>query len=467
MSRQLILNAFDTNAVGFTPPGQWRDKRDQSMNYTSMAHWANLARVLERGLFDGIFFQDLMGVLDVYGGNADAAIRSASYFPQNDPLMIIPIMAFVTEHLGFGVTGNLSYEEPYLFARRMSTLDHLTNGRMGWNIVTGYLDSAARALGRPGQLPHDERYEAADEFMDVVYKLWEGSWEDGAVIRDRKAGIYARPEMVHEIAHHGKYYNMRGIHRSEPSPQRTPVLYQAGSSARGRQFSSLHCECIFVGGSNKTAAGALIRDIRARAVANGRDPGDVKVIVDAVVVVARTESEAREKLKAHQDAVLPEGGLAMISAALGIDLAELDPDEPIPFKQSESNRSTADGLAKKSSGKIWTPRLIGEDLHLGRGSTIVGTPSQIADEFASWQAEADIDGFNICRAFTPGTFEDVADLLVPELQDRGMFKTSYREGTLRQKLMGHGDGRMPTSHIAARYRHRAAKRLEREHAVGD
>jgi FMN-dependent oxidoreductase (nitrilotriacetate monooxygenase family) len=361
-------------------------------------------------------------------------------------------MAFVTEHLGFGVTGNLSYEEPYLFARRMSTLDHLTNGRMGWNVVTGYLDSAARALGRPAQLPHDERYEAADEFMEVVYKLWEGSWEDGAVIRDRKAGIYARPEMVHEIEHHGKYYNMAGIHRSEPSPQRTPMLYQAGTSERGRQFSSKHCECIFVGGTSKPAAGELVRDIRRRAQANGRDPADLKVIVDAIVIVAPTESEAQEKLAAHKQAVLPEGGWAMISAALGIDLAKLGLDEPIPFKQTEGNRSTADSLAKKTAGKIWTPRAIAEDLHLGRGSTIVGTPSQVADEFAAWQAEADIDGFNICRAFTPGTFADIADLLVPELQDRGMFKTAYREGTLRHKLMGHGNGRMPATHPAAQYR---------------
>jgi FMN-dependent oxidoreductase (nitrilotriacetate monooxygenase family) len=277
------------------------------------------------------------------------------------------------------------------------------------------------------------------------------------VIRDREAGIYARPEMVHEINHQGKYYNMRGIHRSEPSPQRTPVLYQAGSSERGRQFSSLHCECIFVGGSNKTAAGALIADIRKRAAANGRRPEDVKVIVDAVVVVAPTESEAQDKLQAHRRAVLPEGGLAMISAALGIDLAKLDPDEPIPFTKSESNRSTAEGLAKKNAGKIWTPRLIGEDLHLGRGSTIVGTPSQVAEEFAAWQNEADVDGFNICRAFTPGTFEDVADLLVPELQDRDMFKTAYRQGTLRQKLTGHGDGRMPETHIAASRRYHAVK----------
>jgi FMN-dependent oxidoreductase (nitrilotriacetate monooxygenase family) len=452
MPRHLILNAFDTNAVGFTPPGQWTDQRDQAFNYTTMKHWAELAKILERGLFDGIFFQDLMGVLDIYGGNADAAIRSASYFPQNDPMMLIPIMAYVTENLGFGVTGNLSYEDPYLFARRMSTLDHLTQGRIGWNVVTGYLDSAARALGRPHQLPHDERYEAADEFMDVVYKLWEGSWEEGAVIRDRAAGIYARPEMIHEIAHHGKHFNMRAIHRAEPSPQRTPVLYQAGSSERGRQFSSLHCEVIFIGGSNKAAAGALIKDIRQRATENGRDPAHVKIIVDAVVVLGETVGEAADKLQAHKNAVLPEGGWTMISAALGIDLAKLDPDEPIPFKHTEANRSAADGLAKKSAGMIWTPRAIAEDLHIGRGATSAGTPAQVADEFASWQDEADIDGFNVCRAFTPGTFVDVADLLVPELQDRGMFKTAYAQGTLRQKLFGHGGGRMPASHIAATHR---------------
>jgi FMN-dependent oxidoreductase (nitrilotriacetate monooxygenase family) len=361
-------------------------------------------------------------------------------------------MAYVTQHLGFGVTGNLSYEEPYIFARRMSTLDHLTNGRIGWNIVTGYLDSAARALGRPGQLPHDERYDQAEEFVEICYKLWEGSWEDDAVVIDRARRIYAHPERVHKITHAGKYFRMEGVHRCEPSPQRTPVLFQAGSSERGRQFSSRHCEVIFVGGHDKTSVAALAADIRRRAVAAGREPGDVKVIVDALVVVAPGEAEARDKLEAHHHANIPEGGLAMVSAATGIDLAKLDPDAPLPFMKNEANRSTSEGLAKKTEQGAWTPRRIGADLHLGRGSTIVGNPSQVADELASWQSEAGIDGFNMSRGFTPGTFVDIVDLVVPELQSRGLFKTKYAEGTFRQKLTGRGNGRQPDQHPAAEYR---------------
>jgi FMN-dependent oxidoreductase (nitrilotriacetate monooxygenase family) len=456
MAKELILNAFTTNAVGFTPPGQWTNPKDRAMDYIHKEHWAELARILERGFFDGIFFQDLMGVLDVYGGNADAAIKSASYMPQNDPMMVLPIMGYVTEHLGFGVTGNLSYEEPYSFARRMSTLDHLTDGRMGWNVVTGYLDSAARAMGRDRQRPHDERYDVAEEFMEVVYKLWEGSWEDGAVVRDRERKIYALPEKVHEVRHNGKYFKVQGIHRSEPSPQRTPVLYQAGSSGRGRQFSSRHCEVIFIGGQNKPSTAELVADIRRQAVAAGRAPDDLKIIVDAVVVVGETESEAQDKLAEHRRALIPEGAWTMISAALGIDLAKLDPDEPLKFQKSEANRSTMEGMTKKSAGTVWTPRKIAEDLHLGRGATIVGTPSQVADELQAWQREAGVDGFNLSRAFSPGTFVDIVDLVVPVLQDRGCFKTQYRPGTLRQKLTGKGDGRLPANHPAAAYRRAAA-----------
>ncbi|HLY80870.1 MAG TPA: LLM class flavin-dependent oxidoreductase [Caulobacteraceae bacterium] len=449
--KEIILNAFETNAPGFMPPGQWANPRDHGCDYLTLEHWTGLARLLERGKFDGIFIADVMGMLDVYGGNADATIRAGAWTPCNDPMMLVPAMAMVTQHLGFGITGNLSYETPYLFARRMSTLDHLTRGRLGWNIVTGYLDSAAKACGQTGQLPHAERYQAAEEYMEIMYKLWEGSWEDGAVVRDRERRIYALPEKVHKVKHEGKHYRIEAYHRSEPSPQRTPVLYQAGSSGEGRGFAARHCECIFVAGQNKPSAAEITADIRRRAADSGRDPRDIKVIVDALTVIGATEAEAREKEEEHRRYLDPEGSLVMISAATGIDLKAHGLDNPLSFVKSEANVSTAEGLTKRSH-KVWTPREIANHLHAGRGAVIVGTPEQVADEMIAWVDETGVDGFNLSRGISPGTFEDVVEMLVPELQRRGRFKRDYAEGTLRQKLHGRGGPRLPDAHPASTYR---------------
>src|SRR3954464_6862851 len=204
--RPIHVNAFDMNCVGHIQQGLWTHPRDQSTRYTQLDYWTESARRLEAGLFDGVFFADVVGVYDVLGRSPDAAVRHAVQVPVNDPMLLIPAMASVTRHLGFGVTANLTYEQPFLFARRMSTLDHLTQGRIGWNIVTGYLDSAARAAGFAGQMAHDDRYDLADEYMQLVYQLWEGSWNDGAVLRDKARGIYADPSRVRMIHHHGKQY---------------------------------------------------------------------------------------------------------------------------------------------------------------------------------------------------------------------------------------------------------------------
>ena len=231
--KQIRLTAFDMNCVGHIQQGLWRHPRDRSMEYTSLDHWVELAQLLERGLFDGLFLADVLGVYDVFGGSAEAAVRHAVQVPVNDPMMLVPAMAHATTHLGFGVTANLSYEPPYVFARRMSTLDHLTRGRIGWNVVTGYLDSAARAMGLARQVAHDERYDVADDTMAALYKLWEGSWADDAVRRDRGAGVYAEPSRVRAVRHDGPTVKLEGVHLAEPSPQRTPLLFQAGASGRG------------------------------------------------------------------------------------------------------------------------------------------------------------------------------------------------------------------------------------------
>jgi alkanesulfonate monooxygenase SsuD/methylene tetrahydromethanopterin reductase-like flavin-dependent oxidoreductase (luciferase family) len=277
MNKEIRLNAFDMNCVGHIQHGMWTHPRDRSTEYNTIQYWQDLARLAERGKFDGIFLADIVGVYDVYRGGPAPSIVDAVQIPVNDPMMVVPVMAAVTEHIGFGVTANLTYEPPYLFARRMSTLDHLTRGRVGWNIVTGYLDSAARGMGLAAQPDHDGRYDAADEYMSVVYQLWEASWEEGAVRRDKSNRIFADPAKIHRVRHNGRRHHVDAIHLAEPSPQRTPVLYQAGSSTRGREFAATHAECVFVFGADKRITGDIVADIRGRAAAHGRDPKDILI----------------------------------------------------------------------------------------------------------------------------------------------------------------------------------------------
>jgi FMN-dependent oxidoreductase (nitrilotriacetate monooxygenase family) len=448
--KQIRLNAFDMNCVGHIQHGLWTHPRDRSMDYTSLDHWVTQARLLERGLFDGLFLADILGVYDVYGGNADGALRHAVQIPVNDPMLLVPAMAHATTHLGFGVTANLSYEPPFTFARRMSTLDHLTRGRIGWNVVTGYLDSAARAMGLDRQMAHDDRYDMADEYMQVVYKLWEASWDDDAVLRDRDRGIYADPAKVRAITHHGPQYKVNAIHLSEPSPQRTPVLYQAGSSGRGKLFAATHAECVFVNGQAKSAVRRIVDDIRAGAVALGRAPDDVRVFVGCSVVVAQTEALAQAKFADYRRHVSTEGALVHSSASTGLDLAAYGEDDPIEMVQTQAMQSNLETLTRRGAGPAMTKRRLREMMVLGsRQAPIVGSPDQVADELIAWTAEADVDGFILSRTVTPECFEDFIELVVPALQRRGAYKEAYAPGTLREKLFGQG-AHLPARHPARR-----------------
>jgi FMN-dependent oxidoreductase (nitrilotriacetate monooxygenase family) len=453
MSREIRLNAFDMNCVGHIQQGLWTHPRDQSSRYLDIHYWTDYAARLEAGLFDGMFFADVVGVYDVLGGNADAALRGAVQVPVNDPTLLIPAMAAATRHLGFGVTANLTYESPFLFARRMSTLDHLTGGRIGWNIVTGYLDSAARAVGLTGQTAHDDRYDLADEYMSLVYKLWEGSWEDGAVLRDKENGIYVDPSKVHVVHHSGPQYKVDAMHLSEPSRQRTPVLYQAGSSARGSRFAATHAECVFVNGQSKPGVKKIVQDIRAQAVQRGRDASDIKVFLGATVITAPTDAQAQEKFAEYRRYVSSEAALAHAAASMGIDFAKYDIDEPIETGKSQAIVSNVDAMTR-TAGPQWTRRKLLEQMVLGsRQQPIVGGAQAIADALVGWTEEADVDGFNLSRTVVPECFDDFIALVVPVLQERGVYKTSYAQGSLRGKLFGHD--RLPASHPVAEHRRTA------------
>jgi alkanesulfonate monooxygenase len=314
MPRQIRLNAFDMNCVGHQSPGLWTHPRDRADRYNTLDHWVELARILERGKFDALFLADVLGVYDVYRGSPDAAIANAVQVPVNDPLLLIPAMAYVTRNLGFGVTCAVSYEHPYTLARRFSTLDHLTGGRIGWNVVTGYLNSAAKGVGLSRQPEHDTRYEIAEEYMQIVYKLWEGSWEDGAVLRDHGHRVFARPDKVHRIRHDGTYFQIEAMHLCEPSPQRTPLLYQAGASSRGRQFAATHAECVFINGPSKQVIAPIVADIRRRAGAAGRNPAEILILTMMTVITAEASKAARAKLEEYRSYASEEGALVLCPA---------------------------------------------------------------------------------------------------------------------------------------------------------
>ncbi|MCA3423316.1 MAG: LLM class flavin-dependent oxidoreductase [Roseomonas sp.] len=446
MPREIRFNAFDMACVGHIQQGMWTHPRDRSADYLSLDYWMGLARLLEEGLFDGLFLADVLGIYDVHGGNGDAAIRNAVQVPLLDPMLLVPAMAAATRNLGFGVTCNLAWESPALLARRFSTLDHLTQGRIGWNIVTGYLDSAARAMGLDRQMAHDDRYDLADEYMEIVYRLWEESWAADAVKRDRAAGIYADPARVKRIRHEGRQYRLDAPHLVEPSPQRTPVLYQAGASDRGRGFAARHAECVFVNGGPKPHVAKLVADLRARAA-----PRPIRVFVGATLIIGRTRAEAEAKLAEYRQHASIEGALAHASASLGIDLARFDPDEELPEAgQSQAIRSNVEAL--RAAAPRATKRALMDRMVLGsRQPPIVGSVQEVAEELIAWVDQADVDGFNLSRTITPECLEDVVRLLVPALQERGRYKRGYAPGSYREKLFGAGP-LLAAPHPAATHR---------------
>jgi FMN-dependent oxidoreductase (nitrilotriacetate monooxygenase family) len=453
MAKEIRVNAFDMNCVVHQSAGLWRHPRDRSDQYASLQYWTELAKILERGKFDALFIADVLGVYDVYGGNVDAALAEATQVPLNDPVLLIPAMSQVTRNLGFGVTCTLSFEPPYPFARRMSTLDHLTEGRIGWNIVTGYLNSAAKGVGLDAQTSHDLRYRIGDEYMEVMYKLWEGSWEDDAVIRDRRTGIFTRPDKVHKVQHEGEYYRVSAIHLSEPSPQRTPVLYQAGASNAGCEFAARHAECVFLLGPSKQVVKPRVSDIRARAVRHGRRPDDIFIFTLMTVIVGRNEEEAQAKYEEYRSFISHRGALTLLAGWTGIDFSQYQLDDVLQHIRNDAINSAVDAFTVADPNRKWTVREVAEFVGIGgMGAVVVGSPQSVADQLQDWIDVTDVDGFNLAYAVTPESFSDFVELVVPELQRRGVYKREYASGTLREKLYGKGNSRLPNTHPAALYR---------------
>jgi len=452
MTKKISFNAFEMNCIAHQSPGLWRHPQDRSVEYKDLEYWTDLAQILERGFFDGIFIADVLGIYDVYHQSAEHALTGAVQVPVNDPLQIVPAMAAVTKHLGFGVTTSISFEHPYPFARRISTLDHLTKGRVGWNIVTSYLESGSKNLGLKTQVNHDNRYDIADEYLEVLYKLWEGSWEEGSVLRDRESGIFADHEKVHPIQHEGKYFTVPGIHICEPSPQRTPVLYQAGASSRGQKFASQNAECVFIAAPSKIATKKVVQGIRQKLAQEGRDPYSVKIYALLSIVTDETDAKAQAKFKEYQSYGSYDGALTLLSGWSGVDFSQYQPTDKVEYIQTNAIQSLLDSYVNADPERVWTIEEIANWNSLGgNGPVLVGSAETVSDALQQWVEDTDVDGFNLAYILAHQTFADVVEFIVPELQKRGVYQTSYAQGTLREKLFGAGPY-LPENHRGAKYR---------------
>jgi FMN-dependent oxidoreductase (nitrilotriacetate monooxygenase family) len=444
--KRLILNLFEMNCVSHITHGLWRLPGNNRERFNDIEYWMGLARLLEDGGFDAVFLADVIGTYDTFRGSADTSIREGLQIPNNDPVLVVPAMAAVTEHLGFGITFSTTYEPPFAWARRLSTLDHLTKGRVGWNIVTSYLPNAARNFGLDGEVDHDTRFAKADEYLDVLYKLWEGSWEDDAIVEDRERNVFADPQKIRPIFHEGAWFKVEGPHLTSPSRQRTPVLFTATASAAGTRFAGKHAEVVFTGGPTTEFLQRTIAGIRQAAVDAGRRADDVRFVTTAGVIVGRTEQEAAAKVAEFQRLSSPEGYLA--HAGLNWDpyayppetrLGDVPGDKDSRWRVSDEDKTVGEFLA--GFGDITRHPLFAS-----------GTPEQVADTIESWLDDVGIDGINLLQYHSYGTAEDFIELVVPVLRERGRLRTSYDKGeSLRQRIFGAGD-RLPDRHHGTRYR---------------
>ncbi|MGN8119137.1 LLM class flavin-dependent oxidoreductase [Labrys sp. KNU-23] len=449
MTKRLIFNGFSMNAVSHVYHGLWRHPLTAQTRFNELETWVELAKLLEKGKFDALFVADILGVDAVYKGSWDTYVREAVQIPINDSGVLAGALIQSTEHLGLTLTSSILQEHPFNFARKLSTLDHLSKGRVGWNIVTSVSHNAAQNFGFDRIVPHDERYRWAEEYVDVVYKLWEGSWDEDAVVNDKAGNLYADPAKIHRIHHHGQRYKVLGPHLSQPSRQRTPVLFQAGSSRAGRAFAARHAEGTFIAAVNPHGARRQIEETRALVRASGRDAGDLLFIQGMSFVVGGSEEEAQRKARDLAQDISVDGLLAHISRDLGIDLGLLDPDRPVDELEIEGVQGIIRAFEEGNPGKRATVADLGRAYALS--SQVIGTPETIADQLFEWQ-EAGIDGINLIYHTTPGSFVDFIENVTPILQKRGLAQSEYAEGSFRERLFAEGTARLPDRHPASRYR---------------
>ncbi len=414
----------------------WLHPRSQVDAAFNPAHYLELARTAEKGRFDLIFLAD---ALSIRHGDLRTKGRWPQYMAHFEPLTLLSAMSAATERVGLVATAATSYSEPFNLARHFGSLDHLSRGRAGWNIVTGAVPTSSLNFSRSETLAHDERYERADEFVQVVLGLWD-SWDDDAFTFDRKNSRYLIPEKMHWLNHKGKWFDVAGPLNMGRPPQGHPVLFQAGTSEAGMEFAARFAEVVFVQQKSRERCQLIRQDIRGRSLKHGRTSEDLLLMPGLSVIVGKTESEAKEQYDFLQSKIHPDVGLAILSAELGYaDLGDLALDEPFPLaaipEVDEGKRSSFALLRSIVENERPTVRDLYGRYSGARGSyQIVGTAQQIADEMEYWFKTEAADGFIIQPAVLPGGLDDFVDLVIPELQRRGIFRLNYEGPTLRHHL---------------------------------
>ncbi|KAH3676003.1 hypothetical protein WICMUC_002299 [Wickerhamomyces mucosus] len=468
--KDLIINFFIQSCLTSQPSALWSFPGDKSRNYNKLSYWTDIAQKAEENGINSIFIADVLGPYDVYKGpgNYETGVKAGTQHPGIDPSIPISAMASVTKNLGFGITFSTISEHPYLFARRLSSLDHFTDGRVGWNIVSGYLHSASVNLLNGVKLPEKaKRYEKTDEYVQVVNELLLSSFRTDSILVDEKTKTYADPKLVRRIDFEGEHYTVPGPSYTEPSPQGIPVLFLAGQSTPGLELAAKHAEVIFMNGSEPKGLKRKVDRFKEIAVKRyNRNPDNLKVLSLALVIVDETKEKAWEKYENYAKHADPEGALALISGWTGIDFSVYDDEVDLTTIPNAQHREIVTSFCKKilKEGVPITKKQFARHCSVkGSADLVIGSVEDVIEELITWVDESGIDGFNFAPVTIPGSYDDLIKYVLPRLKERGYFSGEYKVpgGTYRENLYGKkGQNYFPEDHPDFNYRWTSGTREE-------
>jgi len=428
--KQLHLLAYLKTGATSTHPGGWRHPQADLHDIFAPSRYEHIARVLEDAKFDGCFFADTLGIPDVYGSSFAAYVEHGGQLSYLDPLMVLPLMARVTSHLGLGATLSTTFHQPYHLARSLSSLDHLSGGRACWNIVTSTMDFEARNFGMDSLPSPETRYDRGDEMVEACCALWD-CWEPDAMVMDRESGLFAHPDKVAYANYAGRTIKTRGPMTMPRAPQGRPVLMQAGSSPRGREFAARWAEAIFCTMQGIAEAKAFYEDIKSRMAAYGRNPGHCQILPAISIVVAETEAIAMEKAEYLDSLTNPELALATTSAMVGADVSRVNTEDELQAARGHQGHG---GIVDRLRQRMAAEKLSFAEAVRKKKSLLVGTPVMIADRMEAMLDAGACDGFVLQGNVTPLMFEEFGRMVVPELQRRGIYRTAYAHAMMRDNL---------------------------------
>lgn len=429
------LLGFVQHGVNSHATGMWRNARDKSgWNFAEPEYWVHMARTMERARMDGIFIADELAPYNNYKNSSDDTIRYAVQCPTHEPATLVPIIGSATKHLGIGVTLSTAFVHPYAMCRQLSTLDHLTKGRVAWNVVSSYSKSEWDAYGAE-MTGREDRYKKMEEYLQLCYQLWD-SWEEGSIIADKDSGIYADPGKVKEVNFEGDFFKCKGRHFVARSPQVRPVLWQAGSSPTGRDFAAKHAEAIFAVHPNEERMRQYADDLNERCYTKfNRKENSVKRIYGLQTIVAETRSQAEEKYEQIMSNIPLEGALAWISGHFGPDFSTHNLDDIVQNIEIPGIQGLFESIIYANGGGPVTVKEAALIYAQGMGMPrAIGTAKDVVDQMEAYM-DAGADGFMLAAHYTPGCFEDFADLITPEMQKRGLLRKEYTGSTLRENLL--------------------------------